>query len=114
VALRKLPRRSSDDIIECRKKLLEAGTEKYQSIHYPISEHTTFKLKVPIQVWAFDYWEALEGICEEKTLWLAAEKKLKREGAHELLDLLSTVSWNYSLPRSLGSHVVASSLSGIK
>jgi hypothetical protein len=41
-------------------------------------------LKVPI--WAFDYWEALEVICEEKALWLAVEKELKKEGAHEVLD----------------------------
>ena len=102
IALRRLPRPSADDIIECRKKLLEAGTKKCQSLDYPISDQTT--LKVPI--WAFDYWEALEGICEEKTLWLAVEKKLKKEGAHEILDLLSTVPWNYSLPRFLGSHVV--------
>ena len=58
-------------------------------------------MKVPI--WAFDYWEALEEICEEKAVWLAAEKKLKKEGAHDILDLLSTVPWNYSLPRALGS-----------
>jgi Ulp1 family protease catalytic subunit len=103
VALRRIPRPSLDDIIECRKKLLEAGsTKKYQSIDYPIS--TTQTLKVPI--WAFDYWEALERICEEKDLWLAVEKKLKKEGAHEITDLLSTVPWNYSLPRSLGFHVV--------
>ena len=102
-ALRKLPRPSSDDIIECRKRLLEAGTKKYQSIEYSISEKTT--LKVPI--WAFDYGEALEGICQEKALWLAVEKNLKEEGAHEILDLLSTVQWNYSLPRSLGSHLLS-------
>ena len=73
VALRKLAQPSSDDIIECRKKLLDAGTRKFQSIDYPISEGTT--LKVPI--WVFDYWEALEGICEEKNLWLAAENKVQ-------------------------------------
>ena len=57
-------------------------------------------------IWVFDYWEALEGICEEKDLWLAAENKLKKEGSHEILDLLSTVPWNYSMPHSLGSRVV--------
>ena len=77
-------------------------TEKYQSINYPILEHTT--LKVPI--WASNYWEALEEICKKKALWLAAEKKLKKEEAHKVLDLLSTVPWNYSLPQSLGYHIV--------
>lgn len=101
IALRRLPRPSSDDIVKCRKKLLEAGAKKSQSIDYPISKQTT--LKVPI--WVFDYWEALKEICEEKALWLAVEKKLKEEGAHEILDLLSTVPWNYSLPPFLGFHV---------
>ena len=73
MALQKLAQPSSDDIIECHKKLLDAGTRKFQSIDYPISEGTT--LKVPI--WVFDYWEALEGICEEKDLWLAAENKVQ-------------------------------------
>ena len=49
--------------------------------------------------------EALEGICEEKALWLAVEKRLKKEEAHDILDLLSTVPWNYSLLQSLGSLV---------
>ena len=103
VALQRLPRPSSDDIIECRKKLLEAGTKhKCQSIDYPISEKTT--LKIPI--WALDYWEAMERICDEKELWLAVEKNLKKEGSHNILDLLSTVPWGYSLPRSLGFHVI--------
>ena len=103
IVLQKLPRPCSDDIAKCRKRLLDgevdAGTKHFQSIDYPISEQKT--LKVPI--WAFDYWEALEKICEEKAVWLAAEKKLKKEGAHDILDLLSTVPWNYSLPRALGS-----------
>ena len=102
VALQRLPRPNSDDIIECRKKLLEASTKKCQSIDYPISEQTT--LKVPI--WAFDYWEAMEGICEEKALWLAAERTLKKDGAHDILELLSTIPWGYSLPRILGFKVV--------
>jgi hypothetical protein len=87
IALRRLPRPSSDDIIQCRKLLEADTTKKYQSIDYPISEHTN--LKVPI--WVFDFWEALERICEEKVLWLAVEKQLKKEGAHDILDLLSTI-----------------------
>jgi hypothetical protein len=53
------------------QEIIGGWYKKNLSIDYPISEQTT--LKVPI--WAFDYWEALEGICKEKALWLAVDNK---------------------------------------
>ena len=70
--------------LNAAKKSWRLVQKKIQSIDHPILEQTT--LKVPI--WAFDYWVAIERISKEKALWLVVEKKLKREGAHSILDLL--------------------------
>ena len=107
IALLRLCQPCLNDIIQCQRILEEEmgpDQQKYQSINYPVTNEQT--LKIPI--WVLEYWEILEkhkGICEQKELWLAAETNLKREQAHNVLNILATIPWSYKLPRHLGSQI---------